>query len=415
MFAQPINFSCSIGAAILITVTLLSHFIEAKQTRLSTLIPRCQEDECELSPSHFVLYSRLKQANESQFDVEGKELPDLIESWNILKARFQPDFNASTSTLNGTALIRSLLNDRYLVEALRLLDTSAGRQAVNVYGRSMSRKKRGLVCSRQGVEDLRYVTQDSALNYILAKVHKRTLKKSAKKCLKYWCSSLDVSMSKLDSILRFGQRETRFKEDAEDNQVDVDDSKEARNQTSQPVNSSKRREFESEEIELCRFFKKTNETGDCILTGNDLSQVHLIEPCNDQSSDRTKCNITLSPLFADYLDSYYNNSVAYHDIDKERSNQESSGRLRAARVISSQCNPLSRMLDNHLAGFRWLLNERAIEDQQLTTRLLLCPSFSYWYQVDRLCNELTVALSRWDQDDYKYPGVTYEIVSRENQ
>lgn len=399
-----INILIILGAvfyvAILSTSTL-SNQVEARRSKPQSIV-KCQLDECLLKQQHFALYSFVKRHIDNEFDLNGREIVPFLKSIDILKGRFNNQNESQSPKLNGTNLVRELLSDEKLVSALKVFNSDDGRALISFYRASINGKSQNLACSQSRIEDLELATskfeKNKLLEFVFANIHKNYLKKSAKKCLKHSCTSIETSMVKLDSVL--GKYQTSV---VDDNQIigsgDINDNQlqdiDSNNNT---FGASQKREFESEELELCKFFRKTNES-DCEISGRELSEISFVNSKIDESSTNKFSSIG---LLKDFLRNYYINSKNVDLVvptpvvdgttpqDSERSLEqvEKNSLDAAARSIMGQCRAISPLLDYNLVAIKWYRKQNLIDEQKLNSRTFWCPSLSYWLQVDRLCKDL---------------------------
>lgn len=357
-----------IFALLLLTILSISFsHIQAKKHKHRQARSRCQQDECLLKPAHYAIYANLKQALDSKFDLSGKDLVPFIRSVQVLKLRYQDEPKS-----NASRVIRALLDDEALQSAMKVFASDDGRALIDIYRSSVNGKRQNLACSEFRIDEIERATAkleaDERLANVFAKVHRNFVKKSAKKCLKHSCNTIDASMSRLDFVL--GKRQSSHYYDDYDKLAEI-------NQTDLMASSNEieRREFDRQELELCKFFKKTNET-DCILKGSEMKEINLLPAKVIDSNGTDKMNP---------VDEYIKAYQANHD-------QENPGLV--GEHILSQCHTMHGILDLNLAALKWYHRQNFIEDQKMSVRTFWCPGLSYWLQVDRLCDELSVVLGR---------------------
>lgn len=356
------------GALVLALLTLcLTSSASARKSKSRQSKFKCDLDECQLSPAHFALYSNLKNALESKFDINGKDLVPLLRSIEVLRTRFG-------SESNKTRVIWDLLNNKTLETALEVLKSDDGRRLIDTYRQSINGRRQNLACSKYRIDEIERATanleSNSNLAAVFSKIHKNFVKKSAKKCLKNSCSSIDNSMSRLDYVL--GKRPSSRSRHHEASALVAEDPLD--NNTLNRAHELEHREFEEQETELCKFFKKTNET-DCQISGSEMSEIKLV-------SERESVNDTDNRK--NYIDNY---------IKAYETNHPSSEKLSVGDHMLLQCSTLRAILDLNLVGLKWYQRHNLIEDQKMSVRTFWCPGLSYWLQVDRLCDELAEALA----------------------
>lgn len=348
---------------------------EAKRLRTKT----CRQEECQLSPQHFALYSSIKEAVESKFDLKGKQIYPLLNSIEVLRRRY----NSNDPTLKATSkLIKELLDNDYLVRSLKTLDSVQGRALIDLYRGSVNGHQQNLACNRLRIQDIerasKQLDSDADLKAVFGKVHENYVKKSAKKCLRRACNSIDTTMSRLDYMLT--RPHGRPSEDDLENSIT--DSVVERTNSSKSERPTYRREFETQELELCRFLKKTNKT-ECEITGPELKELSFIGPNGLK--------------LADLIDAYYlGKQIAGDDLVKrlpENSNSDATFVSRS-QLILDQCRPMRSLLDHNLAALRWYNRGDLIDKQKFATHSSWCPKLSYWLQVDRLCSELEMLITK---------------------
>lgn len=365
----PIVKLFSIATCCFVILLSLQTFCHSRRTKSRSSPASCAGEECQLPKEHYEIYSLVKDSLESGFDVNVKDLIPLLRSVEVLKRRYPT--RTANSSVEGK-LVEALLQNETLNDAISIFNSDQGRALINLYKSTSSGRSQNLVCSQWQLDELlraaKILDSSAELSGVFAKIHKNYIKKSAKKCLKHACNSIDTSMSQLDSVLRRSKRRSMRDTYTEDelslsNFIEDSDQSVASTESSMqstPLSSS-RREFEAKELELCRFFSRSNET-ECRLSGKQMSPINLIGSNN-----------TLN----DYLKSYSN---------QDRDPSES------AKLIQEQCSAMRPLLDYNLAAFKWYNEKNFIDQQKLEMRLVWCPNLHYWMQIDRLCNELDLAL-----------------------
>lgn len=385
-----INFTSSLLVASIICILTLS-LIEAKRSK-STILPKCRLEECQLTTQHYILYSTISRAIENNFDLNGKEILPLLRSVEILKRRFKGSDN-----LNGTASVQTLLANESLNDALKVFNSDLGRALIDFYRSSINGRSQNLACSQQRIDSLERASgkleSDKQFALVFDKVHRNFLKKSAKKCLKHSCTALDISMSQLDSALGKSQ-------------VIEDDPNSVESGLSNSLDApGKRREFEDEELKLCSFFMKSNDSN-CETSARYLSEINLL------SKKKEEFTVTITSdhsVLNDYLKLYYLNNLK--TTDNSKGSEEQVELDEAGRIILKQCRAIRGLLDYNLEGLKWYRKQGLIDDEKLTTRSLWCPGLGYWLQVDRLCNELEISLEGLGNNG----TFSYEVASGNKQ
>lgn len=359
---------------------------EARKHHHSKSLGKCQDKECELSQQHFALYSTIKRALESGFNLSGKEIVPMLRSVEILRNRFAN--SAQDYPLNGTDLVRTLLDNNNLKEALKVFNSDEGRELITLYRASVNGRGQNLACSSMRIEDLKRATArvESSWEFhnVFSKINKNFLKKSAKKCLKHSCTSIELAMTKLDSVLtKSGRAKSSTSSSSstamDDNSIQTDNLVSSGSSSvveQQEAESNNFREFQAEELELCKFFKRTNAT-DCKIGGVEMANIQL-EPASSEAD--ADSDLTKSPSLSEYLSVYAKSSGNMSDEE-------------AGKRILAQCRSMSPMLEYSLAPLKWYRERGLISDQKLASRAFWCKSLSYWMQVERLCGELESRLT----------------------
>lgn len=347
--------------------------VEAKRSKPVAASVRCQDEECRLKAEHFELYSAIKRAVESDFDVSGKDLIPLMRSAEVLKLRY---FNQEPE-LNGTSLVKSLLADERLTRALKVLDSEDAQALVSLYRSSSGGRWQSLACSRWRVGEIelaaKRLDRNPQLASVLAKVHKNFLRRSARKCLRQSCNSVDENMSRLSSTLgrplELRHREAGARLAVADEGPMSTSSGGPEGPPRPPVGE---REFANEELELCRFFKRTNATS-CQVSARELTGLSLAAGSNSTQ---------LGELLAEY---------GRNRLSGEQWSSPGEQLEAAKRLVRVQCRPMRPLLEQSLAALRWYSSQQLIEERRLASSGLWCPSLAYWLEVDRLCAELEAA------------------------
>ena len=372
----------------------------------------CQNEECQLSPAHFKLYSNIKQALENHFNIDGKDVIPFLRAVEVLKLRYAQQEESGTY-LNGSKLVGALLNNNNLKVILKQLNSESGRELINLYKSSVGGRRGGggggLACSKWRRDELEAAKKKLDANDELAIVfnpmHLTFLEKSARKCLKQSCRSIDEHMSKLDSVLRrrnsFRREEANEVSAAENNSLEE----------SLPVQvepTSSWREFDSEEKELCYFFKRTN-ASDCQISGNELSKIKFTSPQSlgkeNEGADRQLSKVE------DFVEEFRLNRLPAAQIgggngelvqEAAQETRRHEERERAKSFVLAQCRSINRLLDYNLAGLKYYIREKFIDAHKLNARSDLCPSLSYWLEIARLCSELEIVFARSETSSFAY-------------
>lgn len=256
---------------------------------------------------------------------------------------------------------------------MNTFNSNQGRGLINLYRSTSSGRSQNILCSQWQLDEIsrasKILDSSSEVSEVFAKIHKNYVKKSAKKCLKHACNSIDTSMSQLDSVLRRFKRKSHMKDTLTEEELSLsnlinDDSLDSSTTTQSTPPTGARREFGDEELELCRFFSNSNAT-ECRLSGKEMSSISLVGS-----------NSSLDTYLKTYADR----------------GEEGSSTAAATKVILEQCATIRPLLDYNLAALKWYTENNVIEQQKLETRLVWCPNLMYWLQTDRLCNELGAAL-----------------------
>lgn len=364
----PKRLATRLASGLLLLAVLLAcltSFTDAKKSKLRQAKSKCHQDECNLSPTQFALYSNLKSALDSQFDISGKDLVPLLRSIQILKLRFE-------SSSNATRLVRDLLSNKTLESAIEVFESEDGKSLTDVYRQSVNGRRQNLACSKYRIDEIERATAKLEANAKLAavftKIHKNFVRKSAKKCLKHSCTSVDTSMSRLDSVL--GKRLNPLSRPHDDIDILAAGS-ESESLIQAPTNQA--REFEAQETELCKFLKKTNESN-CQITGTEMAEIKLI-------LEQSGTNETRKNPVEEYMNAY--------EINNPKVDGQSTG-----QHILQQCSTFRGILGLNLAAIKWYQRHNLIEDQKMSVRTFWCPGLAYWLQIDRLCEELVAVLDR---------------------
>lgn len=355
-----------------------------------------------MKPEHFRVYSTVKQALDQDFSIKGKNLIPLIRSVEVLTRRFASPSGANKQNqaitgINGTELVLKLLANQKLRQAMEVFNSDEGRQLINLYKSSINGNQQNLACSKWRVGEIEFAArkldQDERLARVFANIHKNFVERSAKKCLKSSCSSVDDNMNRLDSILRKSSRRKGFlvhslpfettggnssgtSEESSTNSI----SEEA---LIAQIVDEPASEFQAEELELCRFFKRTNATN-CQASGNELSEISFVKS-SKQTINETSSNAEPSRPSSN-LDEY----LADYQANRKR---ELARDGNGATEVLAQCGSIKPNLDYHLFGLRWYQRQGLISEEKLRARTFWCPSLTYWFELDRLCNELKLSLN----------------------
>lgn len=406
------NTSVSLSS-IIILISLIHYVhqvvVEAKKSKSASSV-KCQLDECQLSEARFALYSTVKQALESDFDLTGKEVLPFLKSFEVLRRRF----SGQDVSQNGTKSIKELLNNESLKEAIKVFESDDGRALINIYRSSINGKSQNVACSEWRLKDLEFATNklesNQNLGKFFSKIHRNFARKSAKKCLKHSCTSIDAQMSRLDSA----KQQLSVYADLNDQSENSNKVEEASSsQDSKPQDIVKfEREFDAEELELCRFLRKTNESN-CDLSGRLMEQISFAKVSNLKEEDAL--NGSSSSTLNDYLDAYYANRIKLasnmNSTSDAADSKRSDGRDEAGNAILDKCKPIRPLLDYSLAPLKWYRKQDLIEGQKLATRTFWCPSLSYWLEMDRICAELKVALVGSHSLALKSDTFAYELIA----
>lgn len=386
-------------AALLLASSFWLQVEARKHHHSKSLNIKCQGKECELSAPHFALYSTVKRALDGGFDLSGKEIVPLLRSIGILQKRFQHGKTRTrTQPLNGNDLIRDLLNNRTLNDALEAFNSDEGRGLISFYRASISGRGQNLACSNQRAEDLRRAAnriRNPTFMAAFGKIHENYSRKSAKKCLKQACTSIDLAMTRLDSVVLSqkspystgGRRKSAHhhhhhsSESLETNSINVNDNNNnlvdspvassIDQQQAGAVNSTTTREFQPEELALCKFFKKTNEEN-CTISGAEMSNLTFImktEPPIDHPIE--------GETLGEHLKIY-----SQKNMPAQATLEEALGE------VYGQCETLEPMLTYNLDGIEFYLFNNLITQEQLDSRAFWCKGLAYWVEMDRLCGNI---------------------------
>lgn len=360
-----------------VSLVCIGLVLEQSEARRSWRQGRCQAEECLLSKQHFTLYSNIKRAIETKFDMKGKQMYPLLNSIETLRYRFAFD-----NTSREAKLVKGLLSNEYLVKSLRVIESPQGRTLIDLYRSPMNNHEQSLSCSTLRIQDIKTASKlldvDRELESVFGKIHKNFAKKSAKKCLKRSCTSLDIAMSRVDYMLK-GHRHDRPRPSSDsesylDNLI-LDNSTLTATTISIPkenqIDQNLHREFGPQELELCKFFKKTNETS-CSITGRELKEIKLI-----------------GTVPSDMIDVYIKNK----NVNGTESKPQNSA-LSSSQVVSELCRPIQGLLDYNLAALKWYSRANLIDKEKLESKADRCPRLLYWLEIDRLCSELEKTMNQ---------------------
>lgn len=371
---------------------------------------KCQGDECQMKPDHFRLYSTVKRAVDRNFNVKCKDLVSVIRSVEILERRFEwpnqrQDNRKPTGgqqPLNGTELVLRLLASDKLREAMKVFNSDEGIQLVSLYKSSINGNQQNLACSKWRVAEIeaaaRKLEQNERLAKVFANVHKNFVERSARKCLKSSCSSIDDNMNRLDSVVRRASRRKGFLAHDEPTflfepsstsaaaatPASIGQSSPARTEETNAIDEAliaqldnePASEFHLEELELCKFFKRTN-SSQCQASGSELNELSFA-PQNATTATTTAAGPA--------------QNLAAH-LAAFQENRSRRGEETPTEQVLRQCGAIKPTLDYHLFGLRWFQRQNLISAERVRTRTFWCPSLTYWFEIDRLCDELKRALS----------------------
>lgn len=338
----------------------------------------CKFDECQLKPQHFMLYSTIKEALESNFDIKGKEIYPFLDAVELLRLRYD---GSDASLKNSSRIIRELLDSSELKRALMIFQSQAGRSLTDLYRTPTNGNEQNLACNKLRIDDIerarKILDQDKELASVFANIQRNFAKKSAKKCLKKSCSSIDVVMSRIDSMVNRNNHEHSHRrhrpssafEDSRERYPRLSDSDD-----SKIIADLANREFGKQELELCRFFKKTNRT-DCSISGYELSEIKI------------------STSLVNELSEAYNNQ----ETDAGSTSNNSNGKDKDANLkhMMESCQSFKAILDRNLYALMWYNKNELISKQKWSSRVNNCPKLSYWLQLNRVCSEMD-AVSKGD-------------------
>lgn len=363
--------------------------------RSDALNRACQGDECSLKAEHFALYSTIKMALDSNFDIKGKELYPFLNSVELLKLRYDGNDANLLASNNGTRLVRELLVSNELRRALKIIQSSSGRSLADIYRTPTNGNEQNLACNKLRIDDIerasKMMEMDKDLSSIFANIHRNFVRKSAKKCLKKACTSIDDSMSRLDSMVNrrtsnfhnhrhhHHNRESHNRQSPSTNDnpsFDVEFNERNPRLTDSTGNRDSdlefnSREFAKQELELCNFFKKTNQS-DCTISGSELSEISVNKPTQLNelliSYANNKSNATTTPI-----------AISPQNIASSSSN---------IKEILDQCRPMQSIMEHNLAALKWYNKNEYISKSKYNSRTNNCQKLSYWLQLDRLCADM---------------------------
>lgn len=407
-------------ATLVVVVFVLLVFVEARSkhaTGAKSRLAKCEADECELSASHYALYASIKRAIDSQFDLKPKEIYPLINSVKVLELRFAEQTGAQ---LNGTGLVRQLLANDTLGRALRVFGSAEGQALIDLFRAPTNGKEQNLACSKFKIDDIeraaKRLASDTELASVFANINKQFVRKSAKKCLSKSCNSIDLAMSRLDYMLgKYRAPIEVVVPTAEPNFGSTTIGSTTTTTTEREIEacekpaSGYKREFADQELELCKFFKRSNES-QCSISGAELREIgQLFEreqaeaaPGATGAPATSDNNKQISPV-SDYLRSYVEfKQLAAVNQTESGTKLDKSEALDGLQLILDQCRPMLRLLDYNLAGVQWYAKQNANDEGKLYSRLAWCPKLSYWYHLHRLCGHLERLATETSAVSYSY-------------
>lgn len=330
---------------------------------------KCRDEECEIPEEHFSLYSRAKQAFDSEFDFKnGKEIIAFSNAIRILYQRYDnaDDFDS----LPGSKVIR----DRILARpdfqrALLILSSDEGRSLIDLYRVKLNDKKYNSSCSSARIARIKrgenLFKENSDLKWMFEKLHKSFANRSALKCLKYSCSSVNTAMTSINP------ESTKWSTDS-------------------PIMNSIDREFKKQELALCQFITGTNDSM-CRIEASELAQF------------KVENSTQIEALLAAYVRNRAEISVGNQNLSVDKSKQ----------TLLSQCRTMEKSLDEALFGLKWFSQQHILSDQQVETRRYWCPELSYWIEVDRICKQLPAAFEGKFLDNSSTtttPDLSYNVI-----
>lgn len=363
----------------------------------------CQGDECAMKAEHYALYSTIKSALETNFDIRGKDLYPFINSVELLKLRYD-GIDADLLANNGSRLIREMLVSNELRRAMKIIQSPSGRSLADLYRTPTNGKEQNLACNKLRIDDIerasKMLEMDKELKSVFENIHRNFVRKSAKKCLKKACTSVDDSMSRLDSMVNrrhhhhyHGHHNNRHSLSSESSSLDDIGDRNPRlsdptsaSSTADSTSSESGREFSKQELELCNFFKRTNQS-DCVISGSELSEISVIKATQ------------LNELLASYANNKSNSATTSID-------SSSASTKPGLKNILEQCEPMRGVMEHNLAAFKWYNKNELFSKQKFNARTGNCPRLSYWVQLDRLCAEIE-SVSRNGISPIERESITY--------
>jgi len=383
--------------------------MEAKK---SSIAVQCEtKSECEMRDNHFAMYSTIRENLRDDFqNMQGKDLIPFIRSTELLRKRFEEGQQGQQRRLNGSEAVLELLKDEKLAKIMDVLQSKDGKQLVDLYKSSINGQEQNLACSKWRISEIEAAAEklksSTLLNEVFSNIHKNFVERSARKCLKTSCRTINENMNNLDSVLRNRRRKTKITLGGSGHRSAAGVAAEFTRQEAStepgiidgPARYEQPKgEFHDEELELCRFFKRTNSTN-CQISGKELSSIDL---SNDSNGTKPE------PISA--VNNSLENSMAKNEdknrgrkklddllADYEQSLRQSGTELEgasAAEMISNKCSSIRPVLAYHLFGLRWYTEHKSIQSDKLLSRAMWCPSLNYWIEIDRLCGEIQTALS----------------------
>lgn len=381
-------------------------FADAKRL----VLPECHETEpcAKLTPAHYVLYSRLKQALDSDFDLSnGKELVEVFRAYRVLSIRFENELKSNSldnkdsnhESISGSSLVVELLQSPKVQILNAMTHQPELMSLIDIYRSSTGGKKRNFACSEQRIDDIKRairMIESNSLRSLFGKLHDNWVKRSARRCLKHSCTGLDLAMSNIDSFVKLASKKDTASSSASSTTTSIPSTSSSTQTTVnseidtnniQSTKDKREREFGEQEFALCRFFKNSTSSSvlepNCKISSTELSEISLIDGKTEVSQQYKD----LLSIYVNKLEQVSNLNDSSMDVltkDSDKVEKDTEDELRR------QCAIMSPLLKYNLNPIYWYRDNKLFGLQKLETRQFWCPLMAYWIQIDRLCDELEV-------------------------
>lgn len=344
--------------------------VEGRRARSRRPMVKCEGDECNLKAQHFVLYSNIKQALKSNFDIKARHIYPLMNSVELLKRRYD---GSDASLNNSSRLVRDLLVHKDLEKAVNIFQSDAGRSLIDLYRTPVNGNEQNLACNKLRIEDIeraaKQLESNADLAAVFTNIHRNFVQKSASKCAKKACLSMDTSMSRIDYMLMRERTRSHWRSHARHFGPRFS----AQQQDQQSNIPFDEHEFGAQEQKLCQFFKRTNESS-CEISAPELAQIQFTGPKKQNPS------------------AFVDSQTRAGGEAKSELERETAATQQAVQLLVNECRPMRSLLDYNLMALKWY-NKRGLTDiNRLDAHS--CPRLNYWLQIDRICTELDSLANR---------------------